>query len=108
MIAQAMERARGGHWLPQEWQARRANLHRGRASLGQQIERLTEAYLAGIVGLGEYERRRREAEARLLALEQQEKKLLADADRQSETVTLATYANVFCRRVRDRLAAAHF
>ena len=108
MIAQAMERARGGHWLPQEWQARCANLHRGRASLGQQIERLTEAYLAGIVGLGEYERRRHEAEARLLALEQQEQKLLADADRQSETVTLATHANVFCRRVRDGLAAADF
>ncbi|MFL5334807.1 MAG: recombinase family protein, partial [Geminicoccaceae bacterium] len=70
MIAEAMERARGGHWLPQEWQARRTNLQRGRASLGQQIEWLTEAYLAGIVGLGEYERRRREAEARLLALEQ--------------------------------------
>src|SRR3954466_14065583 len=54
MIAEAMERARGSHWLPQEWQARRAHLHRGRASLSQQIER-TEAYLAGVVGLGEYE-----------------------------------------------------
>ena len=108
MIAEAMERARGGHWLPQEWQARRANLQRGRASLGQQIERLTEAYLAGVVGLGEYERRRREAEARLLALEQQEQALLADAERHSETVTLATHADVFCRRVRDGLEAADF
>ena len=84
MIAEAMERARGGPWLPQEWQARRTNLQRGRASLGQQIERLTEAYLAGIVGLGEYERRRREAEARLLALEQQEQALLADAARRQK------------------------
>jgi len=108
MIAEAMERARGGHWLPQEWQARRANLQRGRASLGQQIERLTEAYLAGVVGLGEYERRRREAEARLLALEQQEQALLADAERHSETVTLATHADVFCQRVRDGLATADF
>src|SRR3954451_7192161 len=108
MLAEAMERARGGPWLPQEWQARRTNLQRGRASLGQQIERLTEAYLAGIVGLGEYERRRREAEARLLALEQQEQALLADAERHSETITLATHADVFCRRVRDGLAAADF
>src|SRR3954469_12074574 len=108
MIAEAMERARGSHWLPQEWQARRAHLQRGRASLSQQIERLTEAYLAGVVGLGEYERRRREAEARLLALEQQEQELLADAERQSETVTLATHAEVFCRRVRDGLLAADF
>ena len=108
MIAEAMERARGSHWLPQEWQARRANLQRGRASLSQQIERLTEAYLAGVVGLGEYERRRREAEARLLALEQQEQELLADAERHSETITLATHADVFCRRVRDGLATADF
>src|SRR5215218_10385714 len=113
MIAEAMERARGGHWLPQEWQARRTTLERGRASLGQQIERLTEASLAGIVGLGEvglgeYERRRREAEARLLALEQQEQALLADAERHSETVTRATHADVLSQRVRDGLATADF
>src|SRR4051812_38403884 len=108
MIAEAMERARGSHWLPQEWQARRANLQRGRASLSQQIERLTEAYLAGIVGLGEYERRRRETEARLLALEQQEQELLADAERQSETITLGAHADGFCQRVRDGLATADF
>src|SRR4051794_34212596 len=49
MIAHAMERARGGHWIPQELQARQANLRRGRAALSQQVERLTEAYLAGVV-----------------------------------------------------------
>ena len=58
MIAHAMERARGGHWLPQELQARRASLRRARASLHQQTERLTEAYLAGVVPLHEYQRRR--------------------------------------------------
>jgi site-specific DNA recombinase len=35
LIAHAMGRARGGGWLPQELQARRANLRRGRAALGQ-------------------------------------------------------------------------
>ena len=54
--------------LPQERQARRTNLTRGRAALEQQIERLTEAYLAGIMSLEEYKRRRRDAEARLAAL----------------------------------------
>jgi site-specific DNA recombinase len=66
MVVHAMERARGGHWLPQAMQARRANLRRARAGLHQQIERLTEAYLAGVVPLSEYERRRRDAEARLV------------------------------------------
>src|SRR5918994_797725 len=47
----ALERAHGGHWLPQDLQARRQALRRGRASVQQQIERLTEAYLASIVSL---------------------------------------------------------
>jgi site-specific DNA recombinase len=108
MIAHAMQRARGGHWLPQELQARRANLRRGRAALGQQIERLTEAYIAGVVPLAEYERRRRDAEARLLALDGQERELLQDADRQGETARLAAQAETFCRRVREGLEQADF
>jgi site-specific DNA recombinase len=43
-VTQALARAHGGHWLPQELQARQQGLRRGQASLGQQIERLTEAY----------------------------------------------------------------
>ncbi len=108
MIAHAMERARGGHWLPQEVQARRANLHRARAALHQQIGRLTEAYLAGVVPLAEYDRRRRDAEARLLTIEGQEHELMQDADRQGETARLAAHVEAFCRRVRDGLEQADF
>jgi site-specific DNA recombinase len=108
MVACAMERARGGHWLPQELQARRANLRRGRAALGQQVERLTEAYLAGVVPLAEYDRRRREAEARLRALERQDQELASDAKRQGDTARLAAHADAFCRRVREGLAEADF
>jgi site-specific DNA recombinase len=108
IIAQAMERARGGHWLPQEWQARRENLRRGRTSLTQQIERLTEAYLGGVVPLAEFERRRRETEGRLGALERQEQELLADARDRHETARLADHAEEFCRRIRDGLASADF
>ncbi len=108
MIAHAMARARGGHWLPQELQARRANLRRGRAALGQQIERLTDADLAGVVPMAEYQRRRRDTEARLQALDRQETELTHDAERQGETVGLAAHAEAFCRRVRDGLAGADF
>ena len=41
------------NWLPQELQARQANLRRGRAALSQQLERLTEAYLAAVIPLAE-------------------------------------------------------
>jgi site-specific DNA recombinase len=108
MIAYAMERARGGHWLPQELQARRANLRRGYAALNQQLERLTEAYLAGVVPLAEYERRRRETEARLRALEGQERELMQETDRQDETARLAAHAEAFCRHVREGLEQADF
>ena len=103
-----MERARGGHWLPQEMQARRADLRRARAGLHQQIERLTEAYLAGVVPLSGYERRRREAEVRLLALDGQERGLMNDADRQAEAARLAAHAEEFCSRVREGLEQADF
>jgi site-specific DNA recombinase len=108
MIVHAMGRARGGHWLPQEMQARRANLRRARAGLHQQIERLTEAYLAGVVPLNEYERRRREVEARLLALDGQERELTHDAGRQAEAARLAAHAEAFCQRVRQGLEQADF
>src|SRR3954463_14453953 len=89
MVTHAMERARGGHWLPQDLQARRAGLRRGRAALGQHCERLTEAYLAGVVPLAEYERRRRDIDTRLVALDSQEQDLIRDATRQDETGRLA-------------------
>ncbi len=108
MVAHAMERARGGHWLPQELQARRAGLRHGRAALGQHLERLTEAYLAGVVPLAEYERRRRDIDARLLTLDRQEQDLMQNAERQDETGRLAVHAERFCRRVREGLADADF
>ncbi|MDO9712845.1 recombinase family protein [Paracraurococcus lichenis] len=52
--SRALARAHGGQWLPQELQARQQGLRRGQESLGQQLERLTEAYLGGVVLLDEY------------------------------------------------------
>ena len=45
-----------------------SNLRRGRSNLAEQIERLTEAYLSGVVSLAEYQRRRAELERRDAAL----------------------------------------
>ena len=107
-IVHAMGRARGGHWLPQEMQARRTDPRRARAGLQQQVERLTGAYLAGVVPLSEYQRRRREVEARLLAPDGQERELTHDAGRQAEVARLAAHAEAFCRRVRQGLDQADF
>jgi site-specific DNA recombinase len=107
-LTQALERAHAGHWLPQEVQARRAILHKGRASLGQQLERLTAAYLQAIIPLPEYERRRRELEQRDQALAAQDAELSAQAEHHQEVAGLAIAIEEFCVRVRSGLAQATF
>ncbi len=101
-------RAQGGQWLPQELQARQQGLRRGQASLGQQLERLTEAYLAGVVLLDEYRRRRSDLEDRQRQLERQARQLDAQADRQKELAGLSGALEDFCHRVRQGLAQATF
>jgi site-specific DNA recombinase len=48
-IASALERAHGGHGLPQELQARNDALRQGQVRLANQLEPLTEADLQGVI-----------------------------------------------------------
>jgi len=105
-IRLALERAHGGHWLPQELQARRDTLRDGQASLQRQVERLTEAYLAGVMGLAEYQRRRCDLEQRQQTLAGQERQLKAQADRQAEITRLGVNVEQFCQRVSQGLEQA--
>ena len=107
-IAQALARAQAGAWLPQELQARQHNLQRATASLAQQLERLTQAYLEQILGLEEYRRRRHELETRIEALARQARELEAEATRRVDLAQAITHVETFCRRVRDSLATATF
>src|SRR5689334_10472496 len=107
-VARALARAHGGGWLPQELQARREQLRRGRRGLEGQLERLTEAYLLAIIPLAEYQRRRRALEQRLQGLDAQASQLAAQADRRAELAGWAASAADFCRRVQVGLAGADF
>jgi site-specific DNA recombinase len=107
-IAEALNRAQCGAWLPQELQARRANLLKAYTSLSQQIERLTQAYLEGVVSLEEYRRRRQEMEARLTALAEQAHELERQADRQIELTQVMAHITDFCARVGQGLEQAAF
>jgi site-specific DNA recombinase len=108
IIAQALERAHGGHWLPQQLQARRENLRQGQVSLQHQLERLTEAYLHQVIPLAEYQRRRIELEQRGQALGQQAQQLQDQVDRQAELAGLAASVEQFCQRIHSSLAQATF
>jgi site-specific DNA recombinase len=107
-LAAAVARAHGGAWLPQELLARRELLRRGQAHLGQQIERLTDAYLRAIIPLDEYERRRRDLEQRALALAGQEAALRNDAERRQHLAGVAVSLEAFRARVQHGLAKADF
>ena len=107
-IAHALQRAHGGHWLPQERQARRQGLCRAHSSLSQQLDRLTEAYLSGVIALEEYRRRRADTEQRQRALEEQQRQLDLHTDRQNELAGLAESIEGFCQRIRQGLEQATF
>jgi site-specific DNA recombinase len=107
-IATALQRAQGGSWLPQELQARRENLRKARVSVEHQIERLTDAYLAGVVMLEEYTRRRQEVEQRLHAIAEQARQLEANVGRQDELAALVQSIEAFCQRVQQGLVQATF
>lgn len=107
-IAVALQRAQGGYWLPQELQARRENLRKARVSLQQQLERLTDAYLANVVPLEEYRRRRLDLEQRLEAIARQVRQLEASVGRHDELAAMIQSIDAFCQRVQQGLAEATF
>jgi site-specific DNA recombinase len=107
-VTQALERVHGGNWLPQELQARQEGLRRAEVSLTQQLDRLTEAYLAGVGLLDEYRRRRADLESRRQMLHQQRQLLEAQADRRKELAGLSRSIEDFCARLRQGLEQATF
>jgi site-specific DNA recombinase len=107
-LNQALERAHGGHWLPQELQARREQVRQAQHRVAQQIERLTEAYLGAVIGLPEYQRRRQDLEQKLQALSTQADQLLVQVDRQKELAGIQGAVAGFCQRVQAGLEQATF
>jgi site-specific DNA recombinase len=108
LIAHALERAHGGHWLPQELQARIANLERAQRQLAGQQERLLEAYLANVVMLPKFERKRQELRQKQEAIEQQSAQLKATVSQRAELSQTLTSIEAFCQQVRPVLESASF
>src|SRR5512133_1097191 len=98
-VACALERARGGAWLPQELQARQATLRQALGQLERQQQRLLDAYLAEVVGLAELERKRQELDRRRATLL---------AEQRLELRAVADGIEAFCQTVRSGLATATF
>ena len=108
LIAQALERAHGGHWLPQELQARLRNLKKAAQHLARQQERLLEAYLAEVVQLPEFERKHQELSQKQAALEQQAAQLQATAEQRAALQETFPAIETFCQQVQPVLEQATF
>ncbi len=107
-IATALYRAQGGQWLPQELQARREHLRKARVSLEQQAERLTDAYLANVLQLEEYKRRKLELEQRLSGIAEQKRQLEANVGHHDQLAAMVQSIEAFCQRVQHGLSEATF
>jgi site-specific DNA recombinase len=117
-VACALERARGGAWLPQQLQARRATLRQALGQLERQQQRLLDVYLAEVVGLAELERKRQELDRRRATLLAQQRQLDAIAEQRLEVRAIAEQRlevravadgiEAFCQTVRTGLATATF
>jgi site-specific DNA recombinase len=107
-VAAALERVHNGAWLPQQVQARQAHTRQAIEGLERQQERLLTAYLAEILALPEFERKRRELEQKRASLQVQQHQLEALAHRRLASGKVATSIEVFCARVRAGLDNATF
>jgi site-specific DNA recombinase len=107
-MAEALKRARGGEWMPEELQARQANVQRALTQLESQQERLLEAYLAGVVHLHELERKREEMNSRQESLLTQQHQLEVMGRQSMELSAVADSIEAFCAQVRKGLAQATF
>jgi site-specific DNA recombinase len=101
-----VERAHGGHWWPQEFQARKETLRRAQTAWAHQRERLTAAYLREVIPLAEYQRRRQDLEQQQHAVAAQAAQREAQGDRQGKLAGMVPAMEEFCQRVRSGWAAA--
>ncbi len=79
-----------------------------RVSLSQQTERLTDAYLAAVLPLDEYQRRRLELEQRQQGIAEQVRQLEGSRGRHEELAEMVQSMEAFCRRVQQGLTEATF
>src|SRR6266536_3371451 len=107
-VTRALDRARGGAWLPQELHARQTAIRQALGQLDRQQQRLLDAYLAEIIALAEFQRKRDELDRRRAALAAQQRQLDAAASQRLELQVVADGIEAFCQAIRTGLATATF
>ena len=108
LIRHALERAHGGHWLPHELRSRLAALTQAAQELERYQERLLEAYLAKVIEMPEFERKRKEISQKCDALQKQSLQLQATASQRIALSQVTESIEAFCAKIRPVLEQADF
>lgn len=107
-IRNALRRAYGGEWLPQELKARLSTVGKAITQIERQKRRLLDAYLNGVIEVPELRRKRKELHGRSEILLAQKRQLEASANERMELAKIADSIERFCEQVRSGLANATF
>jgi site-specific DNA recombinase len=107
-IRNALQRAHGGEWVPQELKGRLKTVGKAIAQIERQKRRLLEAYLGGVIELPELERKRKELDGRCNTLLAQKRQLEASANERIELTKIADSIERFCKQVKEGLSDATF
>src|SRR5215218_7130117 len=108
LVAQALERAHSGAWVPQELRRRQATLRGVRTSVTRQRQRLLEAYLAEVIDLNTFQRQDQtlaQQEADLLA---REREVAAQGERLAGLSAIARSMTAVLEQLRVGLGQAGF
>jgi site-specific DNA recombinase len=108
IVTQVLQRAQDGLWMPHELQAQRATIQQGLAGGTRQQARLLDAYLAEIIDLAEFERKRAEIDRRNKTLNAQLRQLEAMTARHGALARVAHAIEDVCAQMRSGLAQATF
>ena len=108
IIAYELERAYGGHWAPQELRARIDTLNQAQRLLKHHQGRLLEAYLANVIDLEEFDRKRSELTQKQTAIATQRFQLEMTIVERGELSGMASSIEAFCATVHPILEQATF
>lgn len=108
LVAQALERAHSGAWVPQELRRRQATLRGVRASVTRQRQRLLEAYLAEVIDLDTFQRQDRTLSQQETDLRAREREVAAQGERLVEVSGIAQSMTQVLQQLRVGLGQAGF
>src|SRR5919201_3179775 len=108
LVAQALERAHTGAWVPGELRRRQASLRQVRASVARQRQRLLEAYLAEVIDLACFQRQDRVLAGQEADLLAREREVAAQGQRLVQVSAIAPPMTQVLEQLRAGLSQAGF